>query len=63
MPNDKRTYDVLMQQIVRMQAEGKLPTKVTREQMVDWVYGNSAIENADVTREIVERAVDRRIGR
>jgi len=33
----------------------------TREQRVDWAYGNAKIENSDVTREMAERAVDEKL--
>lgn len=31
----------------------------TREQRIDWAHGSAVVENPDVTREMVERAVDR----
>lgn len=41
----------------------RLPLSVrpTREQRIDWAYGNTKIENSDVTREMVERAVDEKL--
>jgi hypothetical protein len=35
-----------------------LPKLPTREQRIDWAYGNTKIENSTITREMAERAVD-----
>ena len=52
------TYEELRDEVRRRQAEGSLRSAPTREEMIDWAYGNGVIENGDVTREIVERVYD-----
>lgn len=52
------TYEELLDQVRKLQSAGSVPVQPTREQRVDWAYGNTKIENADVTREMAERAVD-----
>ena len=42
----------------RMQDAGLLAKGVTREQLIDFAYGNSSIENPKITREIAEKAVE-----
>lgn len=42
----------------RMQDAGLLTKGVTREQLIDFAYGNTSIENTKITREIAEKAVD-----
>jgi hypothetical protein len=51
-------YEALRAQVSRLQEYGTLPKKLTRDDAVDWVYGNTAIENPNITREMVERAYD-----
>jgi hypothetical protein len=55
-----RTYEQLKAKVLQLQQEGRLPTWPTDEQRVDWVYGNTKIENDAITREMVEQAVARR---
>lgn len=52
------TYDELKARVQQLTAEGKLPPVPTREQRIDFAYGNTKIENDDVTREMAVRAVD-----
>jgi len=54
----KRTYEELLAEVKRLQDQGELPLHPTRDQRIDWAYGNTKIENADITREMAERAVD-----
>lgn len=35
-----------------------LSAQHTREQRIDWAYGNTKLENENITREMAERAVD-----
>lgn len=42
----------------RMQDAGLLAKGVTREQLIDFAYGNTSIENPKITRDIAEKAVD-----
>ena len=42
-----------------LEAVRKLPDRpVTREQRISWVYGNCALSNPDITREMCEKIVD-----
>jgi hypothetical protein len=52
-----KTYEELKQQVVLLQDQGKLPSRPTADQRADWAYGNSKVENADVTREMAQLAV------
>lgn len=36
--------------------------QLTREEKVDWAYGNVVLHNPNITREIVEKAYDRLYG-
>ena len=42
--------------VVALRSDARLPKAPSPEQVIDWAHGNAAIENADVTREIVEAA-------
>lgn len=53
-----KTYDELLAEVRVLQDAGKLPTRPTRDQRIDWAYGNTKIENSTITREMAERAVD-----
>ena len=48
----------LMAEVGRLRREGRVATRVTREQMIDWAYGNTKIENDGITREIAAQAVE-----
>ena len=48
----------LLSKVDALRAEGKLPNGVTREERISFVYGNCKLSNPDVTREMVEAAVD-----
>jgi hypothetical protein len=54
----KKTYEELLSEVRLLQDAGQLPTRPTREQRIDWAYGNTKIENNTITREMAERAVD-----
>lgn len=56
-----KSYEELLAEVRRLQDAGKLPTRPTREQRIDWAYGNTKIENSAVTREMAERAVDEKL--
>ncbi|MDP9000262.1 MAG: hypothetical protein M3O46_09145 [Myxococcota bacterium] len=56
-----RSYEELLSEVRRLQDAGKLPVRPTREQRIDWAYGNTKIENSAVTREMAERAVDEKL--
>lgn len=51
-------YDDLKAKVQQMLAEGLIDGVPSREQRIDFAYGNTKLENEDVTREMVERAVD-----
>ncbi len=57
----ERTYEELLAEVTRLQDQGELPLHPTRDQRIDWAYGNTKIENADITREMAERAVDSKL--
>ena len=57
-PHDR--FEALYREMRELQDQGKLGTKVTREQAIDWAYGNIALHNPDVTRETVAAAYDAR---
>jgi len=57
---DVRTYEELMAQVQRLQSEGRLSKRLTAEERIDWAYGNTVIENADVTLKMVEEAYEKR---
>lgn len=57
------TYEKLYAQMIELQDQGKLPTRVTREQAIDWAYGNTKIENPAITREIVAAEYDAKAAR
>ena len=56
----EKTYQELLAEVQRLQAEGRLPKRPTREQRISWAYGQTKLENDKVTREDAIRAVDRR---
>ena len=51
-------YDDLKAKVQRLRAAGQIADVPSREQRIDFAYGNTKIENEKVTREMVERAVD-----
>lgn len=54
-----KTYEELAAEVRALQAAGKLPTAPTKEQRIDWAYGQTKMENERVTRDHARRAVDR----
>ena len=52
------TYDDLKKKIQTAMAAGQIDRVPSREQRIDFAYGNTKIENEAVTREMCERAVD-----
>lgn len=63
MSTEGKTYEELFAMVTQLQDEGRLPTHVTRAQAIDWAYGNTKIENPDVTRKMVEAAMDEKESR
>ena len=57
------SYNELKERIQELQNTGKLPTKPTDEQRVDWAYGNTAIDCQGVTRDMAERVVADKYGK
>ena len=51
-------YDDLKAKVQTLLAEGQLDPAPTREQRIDFAYGNTKLENEKITREMAERAVD-----
>jgi hypothetical protein len=60
-PPMSKSYEELLAEVRRLQDAGQLPVRPTREQRIDWAYGNTKIENSAVTREMAERAVDEKL--
>src|SRR5690349_5218972 len=58
--NMSKSYEQLKAEVQRLRDEGRIDASPSREQRIDWAYGTTAIENDDVTREMAERAVDRK---
>lgn len=54
----EKSYEELKAAVKKLQSEGRLDKWPSREQRIDWAYGTTAIENKNVTREMVENAVD-----
>lgn len=52
------TYESLKARILELMSSGQLSPSPTREERIDFAYGNTKIENDDVTRSMVEAAVD-----
>jgi hypothetical protein len=61
MADEKVSYEELLSEVCRLQDEGKLPVRLTREERISFVYGNVKLSNDNITREMVERAVDEKI--
>jgi len=53
----KDSYEALKAQVDQALADGKFSRWPSDAQRVDWAFGNTKIENQDVTREMIERAV------
>lgn len=53
----KAEFEELMARVKALQNAGLLPTTPTEAQRVDWAYGQAALENADVTREMTSAVV------
>ena len=56
-----RTYQELVDTVARLQKEGRLPAQPTRTQYADFAYGNTKIENAAVTRQMANSAIERKL--
>ncbi len=56
------TYEELLAEVNRLQDEGRLPTRVTREQLIDWAYGDTKLAEPDssITMESAARIIDSR---
>ena len=52
------TLHDLIAQIRALRDSGKMPKRPTRDEAIDWAYGNTVLSNPNVTREMVERAYD-----
>lgn len=56
-----KSYEELSAEVQLLQSQNKLPRRPTTEQKADWAYGNTVIENPDVTPAMAEKAArDRR---
>jgi hypothetical protein len=52
------TYEELKEKVRQLQEAGQLSKSLTPEEKMDWAYGNTVIENASVTREMVRTAYE-----
>jgi hypothetical protein len=53
-------YEELKGKVQALLASGEISPTPTREQRIDFAYGNTKIENQDVTHEMAVHAVDAR---
>jgi hypothetical protein len=51
-------YEDLKNKVQQLLTAGKIEPKPSRDQRIDFAYGNTKIENAAVTREMAAQAVD-----
>lgn len=49
-------YEELRKRVRELQATGELPRTLSAEEQIDWAYGNTVIENADITLDMVKTA-------
>ncbi len=54
----EKDLDWLLSEVRRLRAAGRLPSRPTRDETIDWAYGNTVLSNPSVTREMVEQAYD-----
>ncbi|MGH7328480.1 MAG: hypothetical protein ACREJX_09030 [Polyangiaceae bacterium] len=59
----EKTYEQLLSEVTRLQDQGRVQLHPTRAQRIDWAYGNTKIENANIRREMAEQAVDAKTSR
>jgi len=52
------TYEELKAKVQQLANEGRLPAVPTREERIDFAYGNTKIENDAITMAMIERAAD-----
>jgi hypothetical protein len=58
-----RDYNELKAKVQALYAAGRIAAVPSREQRIDFAYGNTKIENEAITREMVEQAADRETSR
>lgn len=51
-------YEDLKAKVQSFLAAGRIPSTPTREQRIDFAYGNTKLENAEITRDMAVQAVD-----
>jgi hypothetical protein len=51
------SYAQLRKRVRELQKKGALPVWPSDEQRADWAFGNTAIENDNITREMAQDAV------
>lgn len=62
-PSTKPSYEDLMVQVQKLVREGRIDVRLTREQRIDWAYGNVKLHNESLTREMVAEVLDDRDAR
>jgi hypothetical protein len=50
------TYEKLRAKVRQLQETGELSKELTAEEKINWAYGNTVIENSNVTVEMVQSA-------
>lgn len=58
-PSSDDHLDELLSLVRRLQCEGTLPVRATREQIESWAYGQAKLSNDAITREHARVAVER----
>lgn len=49
-------YQELQKRVRELQASGELSKTLSAEEKIDWAYGNTVIENPDITLDMVKTA-------
>jgi hypothetical protein len=52
----KPNFEELRRKVRKLQDRGALPVWPTDEERADWAFGNTAIENDNITRDMAESA-------
>lgn len=58
MQHAERTLETLLAQSNELQKRGRLHNHPTRDEYIDFAYGNTVLSNPNVTKEMVEKAAD-----
>jgi hypothetical protein len=61
--NISRNYEALRDRVRELRLRGDGATGPSDDDRADWAYGNTKMENDDITREMADEAVERRRSR